>query len=94
MKKPPGIRKTQIVIEDASTLGGTSKRSDPTALDDDQLDAARARIVATVQEIRAGSYAPTPRHDGYTCISEWGKGCDYAWVCPGRIEEPEDYEAE
>jgi superfamily I DNA/RNA helicase len=94
MKKPPGIRKTQIVIEDASTLLGTSKRSDPTALDDDQLDAARARIVATVQEIRTGSYAPTPRHDGYTCISEWGKGCDYAWVCPGRIEEPEDYEAE
>ena len=71
----------------------TSRDRDGTVLDADEVDAARARIVATVQEIRTGAYAPAPRHDGYTCLAVWGKGCDYAWVCPGRIEEPEDFEA-
>lgn len=94
MKKPLRIRKTRIVVDDGSTGSGTSSRSDPTALDEADLHAARAKIVDTVQEVRAGAYAPTPRHDGYTCLAMWGKGCDYAWVCPGRVEEPEEYEAQ
>jgi superfamily I DNA/RNA helicase len=83
------IRKTRII---ADGLEGT--RNGPLHLDDNQLEEARGRIVATLEEIHAGNFAPRPRHDGYTCLAAWGKGCDYAWVCPGRIEEPEDYEAE
>jgi superfamily I DNA/RNA helicase len=94
MRRPPGIRKTQIFIEGAATSGAPKPKADCTVLDDQELEAAHDRIVATVNEIRAGAYAPTPRHDGYTCLAAWGKGCDYAWVCPGRVEEPEDYEAE
>jgi superfamily I DNA/RNA helicase len=94
MKKPPGIRKTQIVIEGPSAPGGVSKTSDPAALGPNELDAAHTRIIATIKEMRAGAYAPAPRHDGYTCLAAWGKGCDYAWVCPGRVEEPADYDAQ
>jgi hypothetical protein len=83
------IRKTRIIADD---IEGT--RNGPLHLDADQLEEARRRIVATLGEIHAGDSAPRPRHDGYTCLAAWGKGCDYAWVCPGRIEEPEDYEAE
>src|SRR5207302_7240486 len=45
------IRKTQIVI--GGEPPATIKRTDPTHLDDDELAAARARIVATLDEIRA-----------------------------------------
>jgi hypothetical protein len=83
------IRKTQIVAG-----SGPGSRNGPLYLEDEELDAARVRIMGTLAEIGAGAFAPTPRHDKYTCLATWGKGCDYAWVCPGRIEEPEDYEAE
>ena len=83
------IRKTQIVAG-----SGPDSRNGPLYLEDEQLDAARARIMSTLGQIGTGAFAPIPRHDKYTCLTAWGKGCDYAWVCPGRIEEPEDYEAE
>ncbi len=90
--RPPGIRKTQLRFDGESASAGA--RSNVGVLDSDEVDAAHARIVATVQEIRAGAYPPAPRHDGYTCLAIYTKGCDYAWVCPGRVEEPEDYEAQ
>lgn len=83
------IRKTRIIAGD-----GEATRNGPLHLDDDQLEEARERILTMLAEIHAGDFAPRPRHDGYTCLAAWGKGCDYAWVCPGRIEEPEAYEAE
>ncbi len=92
MKQPPGIRKTQIAVEGACGPGGMPLKKDTIRLDDDDLADARARIVATVEEIRAGAYVPLPRHNDYTCTAEWGNGCDYAWVCPGRLDEPEDYD--
>ncbi len=92
LTRPPGIRKTQLRFDGGTAPGAV--RSNVGVLDSDEVDAAHARIVATVQEIRTGAYAPAPRHDGYTCLAVYTKGCDYAWVCPGRVEEPEDYEAQ
>ena len=89
LMKGDQIRKTQIIADDGATT-----RNGPLHLDDDQLEEARGRILTTLEEIHAGDFTPRPRHDGYTCLAAWGKGCDYAWVCPGRIEEPEAYEAE
>jgi superfamily I DNA/RNA helicase len=92
MKQPPGIRKTRLQTGGEPLPG--SQRSAPLQLSDDELDAAHTTIMATVKEIRGGRLEPRPRHDSYTCLALWGKGCDYAWICPGRIAEPEDYEAE
>jgi superfamily I DNA/RNA helicase len=94
MKRPPGIRKTQISVADAIDAESKATKPDPTVLDPEALAGAHGRIVATIEEIRAGAYPPSPRHDEYTCLAAWGKGCDYAWVCPGRVDEPEDYEAQ
>ena len=94
-KRDPRIRKTRLIVgASAAPNAGKPSRTAPTRVDDHQLAAGQARIVATVAEIRAGTFSPSPRHDGYTCLATWGKGCDYAWVCPGRVEEPEGYEAE
>ncbi len=54
----------------------------------------RASLGRHFVDARSGWYEPAPRHDSYTCLSNWGTGCAYAWMCPGRIEEPEDWEDE
>ena len=44
---------------------------------DDQLDAARADVLARVSRMRAGEFGATP---GRVC--EW---CDYRAMCPERV---------
>ena len=89
MKRPPEIRKIRIVEGEGN--GGYPK--DRTIyLDEQAMDGLRSAIMDALTEIGSGLYLPKPRHDSYTCISSWGAGCDFAWVCPGRIEEPEEYE--
>ena len=84
------IRKTQIRRRRAAPPRERGRSISKTS----SLTPRASRIMSTLSEIGAGAFAPIPRHDKYTCLAAWGKGCDYAWVCPGRIEEPEDYEAE
>jgi hypothetical protein len=90
-KRTGDFRKVRIIAGDNDA--GYPK-SDTICLDDEQVAERRQAIVATLRDLRAGAFPPTPRHDRYTCLSAWGTGCEYAWVCPGRIEEPEEYEAE
>ena len=86
------IRKIRIV--DGKDEGAGYPKERTLYLEPGQVAERRAAIVTTLGELRAGAFPPTPRHDSYTCLSAWGTGCEYAWVCPGRIEEPEEYEAQ
>ena len=54
----------------------------------------REMVADVFAESLNGEYAARPKHDQYTCTSAWGTGCDFAWLCPGRVEEPVGYEAD
>jgi superfamily I DNA/RNA helicase len=87
------IRKTRIVVD--AVAPAYPQKLDIIQLSSSELFAERARIEEVGEAIRAGDFPPTPRHEGYTCLSSWGpSGCDFAWICPGRIEEPEGYDPE
>ncbi|HEV3310850.1 MAG TPA: ATP-dependent DNA helicase [Chloroflexota bacterium] len=45
-----------------------------------------------IAEARSGVYRPVPKTNHYTCTSPWGTGCEFEWLCPGRLEDPEEEE--
>jgi superfamily I DNA/RNA helicase len=87
------IRKTRIVVD--AVAPPYPQKLDIIQLSSSELFAERGRITEVGEAIRAGDFPPTPKHESYTCLSSWGpSGCDFAWICPGRIEEPEGYDPE
>ena len=88
------IRKVRILVDDKAVSGYKEKR-DMIEMTSDELAEHKARIVSLAREVGVGAFPPVPRHDSYTCLTTWGNsGCDYAWICPGRIEEPDWYDPE
>src|SRR5579884_2802278 len=88
-KKEPYIRKVAL---------GDGSRDTKRFTDYVEIGAIKSELRQMLEhhlaEARKGAYPPQPRHDSYTCLSSWSTGCPYVWLCPGRIEEPETYEAE
>jgi len=87
------IRKVRILLDDIKV--NYPERRDLIEMSSDELDEHKARIVALAKEVGDGAFPPLPQHEGYTCLQTWGNsGCEHAWICPGRIEEPEGYDPE
>ena len=90
------IRKTRIVVGDPSDAYPrkmNGKTLDNHYISEGELEVQRERVAATASQVLDGLYPATPRHESYTCLSTWGSGCEFAAVCPGRVQEPADWEA-
>jgi superfamily I DNA/RNA helicase len=89
----PSIRKVSLVVDEVPVR--SVGKSDVIDLSSAELDEQQARLLTLAQEVGVGAFPPTPRHESYTCLQTWGNfGCEHAWICPGRIEEPEGYDPE
>jgi hypothetical protein len=87
------IRKTRIVVD--AVAPAYPQQRDIIELSSSEVLAERTRIEEVGEAMRTGDFPPRPKHESYTCLSSWGpSGCDFAWICPGRIEEPEGYDPE
>ncbi|MHB8507325.1 MAG: ATP-dependent helicase [Candidatus Dormibacteria bacterium] len=92
-KDGASIRKVRILVDGISVKYPAT--SDLIEMSSEELAEQKARILALAEEVGVGAFPPVPRHEGYTCLQTWGNfGCEHAWICPGRIEEPEGYDPE
>ena len=91
--QPPGIAKVRVLCseEAAAHLPNDTRRDRRLVLDGASGIGRDDRLGGTLRELREGRFAPEPRQLSYTCLAQWGAGCEFQWVCPGRITEPSEF---
>ena len=92
-KSSDSIRKVRVAVDGARPV--YPQKLDFIDFTAAELEEQKVRIQDLAREMQAGAFPPLPRHDSFTCLSTWGNfNCEHAWICPGRIEEPDWYDPE